>query len=253
LENARASKKGAIMQEQAQASTRTRILDTAERLFAVHGFQHTTIKQLADNAKVNLAAVNYHFGSKMGLIKELIESRMGPTNAEQVRRMNKVRQSAQNEGRPPVVRDVVYAFIVPIFEAKQSFPGNRSSFKGLEGRVFWESNAKIREIFINQFVVPFRIFFETMGLALPELPAEVLLWRIHFAIGAISQCMRLCSINFSTPKNLTPTIDPESTLDWLVDFATAGLLGGGPEMEHTIQAKTPIQTHESNSAQQGRG
>src|SRR5690606_4921878 len=52
----------------AQSETVDRILDAAEELFAERGFSETSLRMITSKAKVNLAAVNYHFGSKNALI-----------------------------------------------------------------------------------------------------------------------------------------------------------------------------------------
>ena len=53
-------------------STQKRILDTAERLFAKEGFEQTSLRQITQEADVNLASVNYHFGSKKALIQAVV-------------------------------------------------------------------------------------------------------------------------------------------------------------------------------------
>lgn len=55
------------------AETRQRLLDTALELFAERGFEDVTVRDLSREARVNLAAINYHFGDKLGLYRELIE------------------------------------------------------------------------------------------------------------------------------------------------------------------------------------
>ena len=52
-----------------QPETRDRILDAAERLFVEHGFEGTSMRMITGAANANLAAVNYHFGSKDALIQ----------------------------------------------------------------------------------------------------------------------------------------------------------------------------------------
>ena len=52
--------------------TRRRILQAAGRIFADRGFDAATIKQITDAAKANVAAVNYHFGSKRRLYLEVL-------------------------------------------------------------------------------------------------------------------------------------------------------------------------------------
>ena len=62
----------------AQTDTVTRILDTAEVLFAERGFAETSLRNITSKAKVNLAAVNYHFGSKKALIQAIFARYLDP-------------------------------------------------------------------------------------------------------------------------------------------------------------------------------
>jgi AcrR family transcriptional regulator len=54
------------------AETRRRLLETAAKVFAEHGFAAATIRMIAGRARVNVAAVNYHYGSKDGLYREVL-------------------------------------------------------------------------------------------------------------------------------------------------------------------------------------
>ena len=64
--------------------TRDKILGAAEQLFAHHGFEGTSLRAVTGLAEVNLASANYHFGSKEGLLKAVIERRIGPVNEERL-------------------------------------------------------------------------------------------------------------------------------------------------------------------------
>src|SRR5688572_20090882 len=79
-----------------QHETRTRILDAAEELFMQHGFEGTSMRQLTARAGVNLAAVNYHFGSKDALIEAVFKRRLDPMNAERVAALDELEAA----GRP---------------------------------------------------------------------------------------------------------------------------------------------------------
>ena len=59
--------------DSANKDTATRILDAAERLFVEHGFEATSLRTITQQAEVNLAAVNYHFGSKKELIQAVLD------------------------------------------------------------------------------------------------------------------------------------------------------------------------------------
>ena len=77
--------------------TRTAILDAAERLYADRGFGDVTLRDIVAAAGVNLAAVNYHFGSKDELIAELFVTRSLATNRE---RLNELKAGGRSRRRP---------------------------------------------------------------------------------------------------------------------------------------------------------
>jgi TetR/AcrR family transcriptional regulator, regulator of cefoperazone and chloramphenicol sensitivity len=57
--------------------TRARLLKAAERLFSERGFKDVTVRQICDEARANVAAVNYHFGDKLGLYREVLQGAIG--------------------------------------------------------------------------------------------------------------------------------------------------------------------------------
>ena len=66
-------------------TTRQRITDTAAVLFAQHGYASTTTRQITEEAEVNIAAVNYHFGSKENLLIEVLDGIVGPLTETKAR------------------------------------------------------------------------------------------------------------------------------------------------------------------------
>jgi AcrR family transcriptional regulator len=85
--------------ENQQGDTKQRILDAAEHLFALEGFRGTSLRDITGRAGVNLAAVNYHFGSKEALLRAVMERRLIPLNQVRIERLTKVRDSARQKGR----------------------------------------------------------------------------------------------------------------------------------------------------------
>ena len=59
-------------------ATRTRLLHAAAAVFAEVGYNAATVRQICTRARVNVAAVNYHFGDKLGLYTEVLEHSAGP-------------------------------------------------------------------------------------------------------------------------------------------------------------------------------
>src|SRR5512145_2902278 len=77
-----------------QHETRTRILDAAEELFMQHGFEGASMRMLTARAGVNLAAINYHFGSKDALIEAVFRRRLDVMNAERIAQLERLEQEA---------------------------------------------------------------------------------------------------------------------------------------------------------------
>ena len=104
------------MQDNRLSDTRARILDAAERLFMAHGYDGTSMRQITGEAGVNLAAVNYHFGSKEALIQEAFRRRLNWLNEERMRALDELEATADGQalkpsqivdaffGRPPLPR-----------------------------------------------------------------------------------------------------------------------------------------------------
>src|SRR2546426_8090555 len=91
-----------------KADTKTRILDTAEKLFGEKGFDATSLRDITAEAQVNLAAVNYHFQSKESLMDAIIERRFEPVNRRRMEMLDAA-------GPSPTVEQIVEAFLSPLF------------------------------------------------------------------------------------------------------------------------------------------
>ncbi len=109
--------------------TKTRILETAERLFAVHGADKTTLRQISSLAGVNLAAVNYHFGSKAELISALLSRVLDPVLERQIAMLEDV-ETRGGDGLPDL-EGIIRAFITPAFEFSRSGFDKHSFFENL--------------------------------------------------------------------------------------------------------------------------
>jgi AcrR family transcriptional regulator len=89
-------------------NTKDRILGAAEELFAQYGFSGTSLRQVTSRADVNIAAVNYHFGSKENLVNEVFRRRMDEMSE---RRLAELRQA--QEEHPNELEPILHAFIEP--------------------------------------------------------------------------------------------------------------------------------------------
>ncbi len=192
--------------------TKEKILDAAEELFADRGFASTSLREITTEADVNLAAVNYHFGSKLDLLRVVFARRFGPVNAERLERFDALED--------PDVEEVLRAFVAPLFKRLRE-PGNGwSKFMQLVGRTYSDTNDEIRACLIEQIRVVAARFAGALQTALPELPADVFSSRFHFFVGALAHTLAFCRHDMPLVSSLP---EPDAILENLVDFAVAGL------------------------------
>jgi len=167
-----------------QHETRTRILDVAEELFMLHGFEGTSMRLLTSRASVNLAAVNYHFGSKDALIEALFRRRLDPMNASRLEALERL--EAEADGQPLAPEAIIRAFIQPGLKLMEDARGGGRNFIRLLGRTYTEPAKPIRAL-IGQLYAPTMARYKAaLERALPQMPVEELVWRMHFMFGTLS-------------------------------------------------------------------
>ena len=83
--------------------TRRRVLETAARLFAERGFKKVTVREICRVARANVAAVNYHFGDKLGLYREVLQTAIDA--------MRETTEAAQRAGAGGSAEDKIRAHI----------------------------------------------------------------------------------------------------------------------------------------------
>ena len=203
-------------------NTKTRILNAAEKLFARDGFHLTSLRRLTGLAKVNLAAVNYHFGSKEALLQAVIERRLLPLNQIRMEKIYAVLANAEQLKQPPAAESLLAAFIEPTLAFRHSSPG-ADHFIALIGRSMSDANPTVRNCFL-QLVAPLvQLLLKGMQRALPALPAEILLIRLQFCLAAMGHVM--CASDrptFSLPAMPQSLTDKELEQQ-LIQFSLAGL------------------------------
>ncbi len=169
------------------AETKERILDTAEALFAKNGYAATSLRAIIAEAGVNLAAVHYHFRSKEALLEAVILRRAEPANQERLELLKRFERA--NSGRPLLLEQVVEAFVAPAFRVARDPARGGPKYRRLVGRLYVEGDI-MPKILATHFRPLLERFSEALQQALPELPPDELFWRVHFAIGAVSQALR---------------------------------------------------------------
>jgi AcrR family transcriptional regulator len=202
--------------------TRDRILDAAERLFAQFGFDGTSLRQITVGASVNLAAVNYHFGSKEDLYAQVFIRRIVPINAQRHAMLDHALQLAGDN--PVPLRAIFESFIRPVFEMADRSP----SFLPLLARNVGAPPAFMSKVIEAQFRPLITRYHAALREAVPHLDPKTMFWRMHFIVGATLHC---ASHHFTIDQisgGLCHTHDVEEMLRHLVDFAVAGMAAPMP-------------------------
>jgi AcrR family transcriptional regulator len=204
--------------EAAEAATKAAVFGAAERLFALHGFQNVSVREITAEAKVNLASVNYHFGSKDALLFEIFRRRTAELNRERARMLH---EAAARRGGRPKVRDILEAYFAPPLRWASPGADRRISVQFII-RARSEGTAQMREVLVND-VSHLARFADALMAARPDLPKEEVYWRLHFALGMLhnnrfAEFDRLHHLS----GGITREDDVEALLRRMLDFAEAG-------------------------------
>jgi len=205
-----------------QLDTKTRILDGAEQLFAREGFHNTSLRALTQLANVNLASVNYHFGSKHALLHAVIERRLLPLNEIRAKEMEAVITHAKERGTKPSAEALLRAFIEPTLEFKNSGPGARD-FISLIGRSLSEPDETVRNCFLELILPNFHLLFDGLHEALPQLSSAVLLARLQFIMGTLSHVMSMGTLSSLQDPNFPHPLEQSELIEQLIKYAHVGL------------------------------
>lgn len=163
--------------------TRERILEAASEMFAERGVEAVSLRELTLRAGVNLAAVNYHFGSKEGVLAEVFARSSQPIVRWRLDLLEKVERDAA--GRP-VLEQLLDAYLRPALHVGRR---QNRSFVRLRARLALERDEMVQGLLAECFDESSRSFIEQIALALPDLPRDKLYWRFHFMMGSMFYTM----------------------------------------------------------------
>ena len=199
-----------------QFSTKDRILGAAEELFAQHGFAGTSLRQVTTRADVNIAAVNYHFGSKENLVNEVFRRRMDEMSARRLAQLKAALQQHPGELEP-----VLAAFVEPALAMAQDRHGG-GAFIRVIARAYAEKNDNLRKFLSDQYGHVLRDFAKAIAGCVPALGKEQLYWRLDFLSGALTYAMADFGM-IKRPSGLSEAAHRERAARELIRFASAGL------------------------------
>jgi len=216
-------------------ATKDRILDAAEALFMEHGFEATSLRSITATAGVNLAAVNYHFGSKEELFQAVLTRRLDPMNQERVALLTDLERRAAPD--PVPCEQILSAMFVPALNLARDPARGGKNFLRLLGRAYADPAPFIRRFLSEQYALMIARFKAAFARALPELPARELSWRLHFIMGALSYTLAGTDA-LKLIAELTPAEagNDEILLRRLAPFLLAGLTSPLPDANEAGRA-----------------
>ncbi len=165
------------------SDTAARILDAAEALFADRGFSETSLRSITTRAGVNLAAVNYHFGSKTELIQAVFERFLTPFCHKLNREMDALMASHPNG--PPLESLLEVLARTMLTGVQESGHHNKLSvFMRLLGAAYTQAQGHMRRFLRENYDDTYRRVVVMIHQTTPHVSPNELFWRIHFAVGA---------------------------------------------------------------------
>jgi AcrR family transcriptional regulator len=212
---------------QMQVDTRERVLDAAENLFAREGLSRPSVRQITSEAGVNVAAVNYHFGSREGLVEAVFERHATAVNAERIEKLNAILSMAGN--KRPSLTAILEAYLEVRLRHRKERDGGSSGLKQLFGHLLAEPPEIVEPLMQKHFQPTTDRFLTALAKALPELPREELEFRFQLVMASLATTATTPPNKHNAPSNgQTPTtdtgpMDDRQTIQKLVTFLAAGL------------------------------
>ena len=202
-------------------ATKERIRVVAEKLFAQNGFHNTSLRTITSAAKVNLAAVNYHYGSKEALLEAIFDHHLVPLNTQRYDRLVALKEQSIASGTPPKLETILRAFIEPSMAFRADKKARAVYFIALVGQAFHAPDDTLRRIFFTRVGPVLDLFSQLLSQALPHLSATHLARTLSFIVGAINAPLMVPRPDhLSTPETV---VDSPAEVELLLDFIIHGL------------------------------
>jgi len=195
-------------------TTKDRLLDAAESLFAEKAFENVSVRELAAAAEVNVAAVNYHFQGKENLFREVVQRRFVGQRDKTLAALDGL---LEETGGRPRVDQVIRILVRQHLDGALAGPGN-ASFMALMASHMQPGNVPMACSFFKTIVAPvFATFSRAIIAARPGLEPEQVTWISASIVGQIHHLI------IRWQKRQTMESDPETLQIMLQAFPALGL------------------------------
>ncbi|MEF1291486.1 TetR/AcrR family transcriptional regulator [Vibrio sp. M260118] len=200
-------------------STKEKILDVAEALFAEHGFKDTSLRTITSKAGVNLASVNYHFGDKKTLVRAVLDRYLEAFMPAVQDALINLNLSDSYD-----MADVFESLRSPLRNLNNVRPNGTSRFMLLIGRGYTDVQGHLRWFITTRYSDTLSLFTDSVKKANPKLTQEELFWRLHFTLGTCVFTMASSQALLEIAENdYGKAMDAKSVVDQLIPFLAAGV------------------------------
>ena len=169
------------------SETRERILDVAEGQFMAFGYEGTSMRMITAAARVNLAAVNYHFVSKENLLLAVLHRRLAWLNNERLKVLDELEQQAG--GKPLKPSRILEAFFGTLLTIGENESLGGMTFLRLLGRTAADPAEFIQSFLAGEYSDVLERYRQALFRSLPEVPKDEIVWRFHFMLGTVSHAI----------------------------------------------------------------
>ncbi|MGB0216162.1 MAG: TetR/AcrR family transcriptional regulator [Alteromonas oceani] len=208
--------------------TKARIIEAAEYLFALQGYGQTSMREITARADVNLASVNYHFGSKKNLIQAVLKRYFDVMMPQIDEALAKLVPSVGRKGVDQVLQNLKG----PLLNLNAVQPDGTEMFVQLLGKGYTESQGHLRRFIMGNYGETVQTILAMLRTALPAIPADELFWRLHFAIGSFVFSMASSQALKDIAKaDYQQDIDIADVIEHLFPFVAQGISGDGYQNE----------------------
>lgn len=219
----------------ATPKTRDLLLDTAERLFAEDGYAAVSVRKITQEAGVNVAAISYHFGSKDDLLLQVFLRRAADLNRERIALLKQAEDAAGPKGRPDLDA-ILRALVAPPIRWSQTPGAGFALYIQFMARCRSETPSPMRDI-LEKDVGHLKRFVPALQKALPSLAKTDVMWRLHFALGAMHHTLTSLKRLSSISDGQCAIGDTEHVIDQTVAFIKAGMVAPALSQQDHRSAK----------------
>lgn len=171
----------------ARPPTKTRIVSATEMLFLQRGYEGTSLRAITTEANVNLAAVNYHFGSKEELFSMLLTERLDPLNNERAQRLESLK--SRGFDRDLGVEQIIATLFLPALTLARAPEKGGPDFLRFIGRAYADPSPFVRTLLHDRYAATNLKFKHAFAEVLPELTEHDLATRLSFILDAVSSTL----------------------------------------------------------------